>query len=186
MGRSLNIVLVAAVAENGIIGAGNSMPWHIPSDLKHFKGLTLGRPVIMGRKTFESLGRPLPGRFNIIVTRDAFRLPDGVTRAGSLDDALSLARQQAELDRVDEIMVIGGGQLYAAALPLADRLEITRVHAAPDGDTVFPRIDPGQWRMTVARPGLRGDRDTADVTYQTFERCPGTADTGAQSGKIEE
>ncbi|WP_106753054.1 dihydrofolate reductase [Pannonibacter carbonis] len=179
MDRRLSIVLVAAVAENGIIGAGNTMPWHIPSDLKHFKALTLGRPVIMGRKTFESLGRPLPGRFNIVVSRGAAQLPEGVARATSLEEALGLAAQRAEQDGVDEIMVIGGGQLYAAALPLADRLEISRVHAEPEGDTVFPEIDAALWTVKSAVPGLRDERDTAEVSYLTFERRLGPADTSS-------
>ncbi|MFN4011053.1 MAG: dihydrofolate reductase [Pannonibacter sp.] len=182
MDRRLSIVLVAAVAENGIIGASNTMPWHIPSDLKHFKALTLGRPVIMGRKTFESLGRPLPGRFNIVVSRGAPHLPEGVAGAASLEDALVCAAQQAGQDGVDEIMVIGGGQLYAAALSLADRLEITRVHAAPEGDTVFPEIDPALWILKSVVPGRRGERDTADVSYMTFERRLGTAGTRSPIG----
>lgn len=166
------IVLVAAVAENGIIGADNAMPWRIPSDLKHFKALTLGHPVIMGRKTFESLGRPLPGRLNIMISRSRPDVPAGVVVASSFEEALELADRAATTLGKSAIMVIGGGQIYHEAMPYADRLEITRVHARPEGDARFPDIAPDKWRQVSARAGTRGGQDSADVTYLTYERIP--------------
>ncbi|NBN63397.1 dihydrofolate reductase [Pannonibacter tanglangensis] len=164
------MVVVAAVAENGIIGAGNAMPWHVPSDLKHFKALTLGRPVVMGRRTFASLGRPLPGRFNIVISRGAPDLPEGVALVPSLDAGLALAAGRPETAEFGEVMVIGGGQIYAQAMPLADRLEITRIHASPQGDTLFPPIDPALWQEVARIPGERGPKDQADFTFLTFDR----------------
>jgi dihydrofolate reductase len=161
------IVLIAAVGENDVIGSDGDMPWKLSTDLKRFKRLTLGHPVVMGRKTFESIGRPLPGRRNIVVTRDAGWAHEGVARAGSLDEAFALAGETAG----DAVMVIGGGTIYAAALPMADRLEITRVHAAPAGDTLFPKIDPQLWQQVARETPPRGEKDTADVTFLTFRRC---------------
>lgn len=160
------IVLIAAVGENDVIGSDGDMPWKLSTDLKRFKRLTLGHPVVMGRKTFESIGRPLPGRRNIVVTRDAGWAHEGVARAGSLDEAFALAGETAG----DAVMVIGGGTIYAAALPMADRLEITRVHAAPAGDTLFPKIDPQLWQEVARETPPRGEKDTADVTFLTFRR----------------
>ncbi|MBC2860418.1 dihydrofolate reductase [Stappia sp. 28M-7] len=161
------IVLIAAVGENDVIGSDGDMPWKLSTDLKRFKRLTLGHPVVMGRKTFESIGRPLPGRRNIVVTRDAGWAHEGVARAGSLDEAFALAGETAG----DAVMVIGGGTIYSAALPMADRLEITRVHAAPAGDTLFPKIDPQLWQEVARETPPRGEKDTADVTFLTFRRC---------------
>jgi len=164
------LVLVAAVGENGVIGAEGDMPWRLSTDLKRFKRLTLGHPVIMGRKTFESIGRPLPGRVNIVVTRDAAWAREGVETVASLDAAIALAGAQARASRCGAVMVIGGGEIYAATLPLADRLEITRVHLAPLGDTHFPRIDPAMWREVARETPERGAKDSADVTFLTYRR----------------
>ncbi|WP_349357626.1 dihydrofolate reductase [Stappia sp.] len=164
------LVLVAAVGENGVIGADGDMPWRLSTDLKRFKRLTLGHPVIMGRKTFESIGRPLPGRANIVVTRDAAWAHEGVETVASLDAAIALAGAQARAEGTGAVMVIGGGEIYAATLPLADRLEITRVHLAPEGDTHFPRIDPGMWREVARETPERGAKDSADVTFLTYRR----------------
>lgn len=134
------IVLVAAVAENGVIGVSGALPWHLPADLARFKRLTMGRPVLMGRKTFESIGRPLPGRRNIVITRNPEWSAPGVETASTLEDAL---------DRVagaEEAMVIGGAEIYARAIGYADRIELTEVHAAPEGDTLFPSFDRSAWR----------------------------------------
>lgn len=139
------IVLVAAVAENGIIGRNGTMPWHLPADLAHFKRLTLGHPIVMGRRTFEAVGRPLPGRRNIVVTRNPDFAASGVETAASLEQALALAGD------APQVMVIGGGELYRAALPLARRIHLTRVHARPDGDTRFPELDTSEWRETERR-----------------------------------
>lgn len=164
------IVFVVAVAENGVIGLGNAMPWKLKSDLKRFKAITLGRPVIMGRKTFTSVGRPLPGRTNIVVTRDkAFQAP-GIVVATSLDAALDVARGDALRRFATEIMVIGGAEIFAQWLTKADRLEITEVHAAPEGDTFMKPVDVAEWQETARMRHSKADGDTADISYVTYER----------------
>lgn len=142
----MRIILIAAVADNGVIGRQGDLPWRIPDDLKRFKRLTMGRPVVMGRKTFESIGRALPGRPNIVVTRRPDFAAPGVTVVRSVDEALERAAEMARRDGVDEIMVIGGGEIYAETLPRADRLDLTEVHATPEGDAYFPAFDRGAWR----------------------------------------
>jgi dihydrofolate reductase len=145
------VLLVAAVAANGIIGAGGKLPWHLPEDLKHFKALTLGHPVIMGRKTWESLGRSLPGRENIVVTRSAGFEAPGASVAASLDAALALCAGEPV------VFVIGGSELYAAALPLADGLVLTEIQRDYEGDTRFPAFDRKHWRETQRKPQARAD-----------------------------
>ncbi|WP_156884610.1 dihydrofolate reductase [Stappia stellulata] len=164
------LVLVAAVAENGVIGAKGDMPWRLSSDLKRFKRLTLGHPMIMGRKTFESIGRPLPGRTTLVVTRDPDWTREGVVTAPSLDAALERAAGIASADGVDAVMVVGGGEIYAAALPRADRLEITQVHASPDGDAHFPQIDERVWQEVARETPERGAKDSTDVTFLSYRR----------------
>ncbi|WP_428697784.1 dihydrofolate reductase [Stappia sp.] len=166
------IVLVAAVGENGVIGSDGDMPWKLSTDLKRFKRLTLGCPLVMGRKTFQSIGRPLPGRDNIVISRDFGWAEgiDGIIRAGSLEAALERARASAGDTGAEAIMVVGGGQIYEAALPRADRLEITSVHAKPAGDTHFPAIDPEIWREVARETPERGPKDTAAVTFLTYRR----------------
>jgi len=139
---STEIVLVAALARNHVIGADGGMPWRLPADLKHFKQLTLGHPVVMGRRTFESIGRPLPGRRNIVVSRSLDQAPEGCELARSLDQALAGA---------NSMMVIGGGELYAQALPRARRLELTLIDATPEGDTRFPEWRPCDWQLVSMR-----------------------------------
>jgi len=166
----LQVVFVVAVAENGVIGRDNAMPWHLRSDLKRFKQVTMNRPVVMGRKTFASIGRALPGRTNIVVTRDpAFQAP-GVVVAPSLAAAREVARGDALRRFVTEIMVIGGADIFAQWLPLADRLEVTEVHAAPDGDIVLAPIDPAEWEEVARARHARADGDTADFSYVTWRR----------------
>lgn len=145
MGAGIKIALVVAAAENHVIGRDGGLPWHLSDDLKYFKRVTMGRPLIMGRKTFDSIGRPLPGRLNIVVTRDPSYQPDGITVCHSLADALRAARQRATEDSVDEVMIIGGGQIYADSIDLADRVYLTEVHATVDGDTVFPEMPTDSW-----------------------------------------
>jgi len=140
---SKKIVLVAAVAENGVIGLAGDIPWSIPEDLKHFRAVTRGNTVVMGRKTFDSIGHPLPYRTNVVVTRDPSWAYDGVFRAGSVEDAVELA-QGFEGD----VMVMGGAQIYAAAMPLATHQILTEVHLAPEGDTHYPAYDPAEWVET--------------------------------------
>ena len=162
------IVLLAAVAENGVIGRNNALPWRQSSDLKRFKALTLGKPVVMGRKTYQSIGKPLPGRTNIVVTRDPKFAADGVLVARSVETALALAREDALQRGADEIMVIGGTEIFAQTMPLADRLEITEVHAKPAGDVFFPPIDRKHWRETARSRHPAGPKDEAAFSYVTY------------------
>jgi dihydrofolate reductase len=137
---------MVAVASNGVIGRDNSLPWHLPEDLRYFKRTTLGKPIIMGRKTFESIGRPLPGRPNIVVSRSVDLTASGVTVVDSLALALANGQALAAASGAEELVVIGGAQIYAAALPLASRLYVTEVHAMVEGDTWFPPLDPAHWQ----------------------------------------
>jgi dihydrofolate reductase len=164
------IVLVAAVAENDVIGNQGALPWRLKSDLRHFRKLTLNRPVIMGRKTYESIGKALKDRTNIVLTRDFGLLAPGSVLATSLDAAFAYARDDADKRGVDEIMVIGGADVFAETMRDADRLEITRVHLEPEGDTLFPPIDPESWREVSHIRHARGPQDEADFTISTYER----------------
>jgi len=137
---------MVAVASNGVIGRDNSLPWHLPEDLRYFKRTTLGKPIIMGRKTYESIGRPLPGRPNIVVSRSVDLTVPGVTVVDSLALALASGQALAAASGAEELVVIGGAQIYAAALPLASRLYVTEVHAMVEGDTWFPPLDPADWQ----------------------------------------
>jgi dihydrofolate reductase len=167
----MDVVVHAAVAENGVIGADGGLPWRLSSDLKRFKEGTMGRPIVMGRKTFESIGRVLPGRLNIVVTRDAGWKHDGVETAGSLADAITLATVRGRcMAGVEEIAVIGGGQIYAQAMPLADRLHITHVLADVDGDTRFPHIDPAVWTETHREEVPPGERDSHATRFCVYRR----------------
>jgi dihydrofolate reductase len=165
------IAFIVAVAENGVIGRDGKLPWHVPSDLKTFKRLTLGKPMIMGRKTFESIGKPLPGRDNIVVTRDTAFKFEGVEVAATLDDALAIARGKAAERGIDEIMVIGGAQIFAALLPQAERIYLTRIHARPAGETTFPDPDPAVWREVSRTPVPPDPRDEASATLLILERA---------------
>ena len=158
------LTLVAAVAKNGVIGSNNRLPWHLPADLRHFKALTTGHAVIMGRKTWESLPekfRPLPGRRNIVVTRSAAYAAPGASVAGSLPDAVAAAAGA-------EAFVIGGAELYQAALPLANRLQLTEIDAEFEGDTWFPARDPHEWRETLRDP--QRDETGLGYAFVTYER----------------
>ncbi|MFZ9585132.1 MAG: type 3 dihydrofolate reductase [Pseudohongiellaceae bacterium] len=140
----MKLALIVAAARNRAIGLHNKMPWHLPEDLKYFKRVTLGKPVIMGRNTFESIGRPLPGRPNIVISRNAGYPAQGITLVNSLEAALQAAQQLLPAG-VDEVMVIGGGELYTQLLPLATALELTEVAATVDGDAFFPSFDAAEW-----------------------------------------
>lgn len=143
----LDVVLVAAVAENGVIGADGELPWHYPEDLRHFKETTVGHPVICGRRTYESivdrLGEPLPGRTNVVLTTGDLDLPDGAVRAGSIDEALAAARETGS----DVAYVVGGASVYEQFLDLADRLVLTEIHESHEGDTYFPGVDWSEWAV---------------------------------------
>ncbi len=141
----MNLSLVWAMAQNRVIGRNNSLPWHLPEDLKYFKRITMGKPVIMGRKTYESIGKPLPGRANIVITRNPNVSIEGVRVVNSLNQAMTLCESIAEIDGVAEAMVIGGAEIYALAMPLADRLYLTEVHAEVEGDATFPEFDRSLW-----------------------------------------
>jgi dihydrofolate reductase len=166
------VALVAAVAANGVIGFGGGLPWRIRADLKRFRAITMGKPIVMGRKTFESLPRHLDGRDNIVVTRNESFARPGIFAARSVDDALALAADRAREAGASEICVIGGGEIYAAAMPLASRLYITHVRAAPAGDAVFPSISPDEWQE-IARGDLPfSERDTASAFFAVYRRTP--------------
>jgi dihydrofolate reductase len=167
----MRIVLVAAIGENNVIGRNGQLPWRLKSDLQHFRRLTLNKPVVMGRKTFESIGKLLKDRTNIVVTRDLSRAAPGAVLATSIEAALAYAHDDAKRRGVDEIMVIGGNDVFAATLPLADRLEITHVHAAPDGDVFFPSIDSGVWREVSRQDYPAGPQDDAPFTVAAYEKC---------------
>lgn len=160
------ISLIVAKADNGVIGRDNKMPWHIPAELKYFKARTMGKPIIMGRKTFESLGRVLPGRPHVVISRSALSLPENCYGAGSVADAI---KQAQSLAGQGEVVVIGGAEIYRQALPSVDRLYITEVHLEPEGDTCFPELNPGDWQE-VEREDVPADADSAIaysiVTYQ--------------------
>ncbi|MCL2716813.1 MAG: dihydrofolate reductase [Alphaproteobacteria bacterium] len=165
----MEIVIMVAVADNGVIGANGALPWYLPSDLQRFKAITTGRPVVMGRKTFASLCRPLAGRTNIVLTRDAgFRSPGAVV-AGSVTEARDIALGDALRRGVGEIMVIGGGEIFRAFVDLADRCEVTEVHAAPAGDAFFA-LDKADWVEVARERHAAVGYDTADFSFVTFHR----------------
>lgn len=164
------IVIVAAVAENGVIGRGNALPWRIKSDLRHFRALTLGRPVIIGRKTYLSIGKPLTGRTNIVVSRDRNFAAAGIVVAPSFDAALATARGDALRRGTDIIIVAGGADIYAQAMPFAARLAITRVHQNVEGDAHFPLIDPKIWRESARDEPAQAEGDEAAVAFVNYER----------------
>lgn len=166
----MNIVFVVAVAENGVIGRNNALPWRISSDLKHFRALTIGKPVLMGRKTFVSIGKPLPGRTNIVVTRERGLSIPGAVVANSLAQALDVAAGDALRRGVSDVMVIGGGEVFRELLPRAKRLEWTQVHAAPGGDAFMPPIAMSEWRETRREFHAAGPKDDHDFTTVTYER----------------
>ena len=166
----MDIVLIVAVADNGVIGADGAIPWRLKTDLQRFKVLTTGKPVVMGRKTFLSLRRPLPGRTNIVMTRDAgFRSPGPVVTA-SLDHALDIATGDALRRFVTEIAVIGGAEIYAQCIGRADRLEITEVHTSPAGDTRFGPIDRSAWGELARTENPAGPDDSAAFSFVTYTR----------------
>jgi dihydrofolate reductase len=165
------VVVIAAVADNGVIGRDGDMPWRLKSDMRRFRALTTDRPVVMGRKTYLSLSiKPLPRRTNIVVTRDpAFSAP-GVLVAPSLEAALEAAHGDAMRRGTTDIMVIGGGDIYAQALPFARRLEITQIHASPQGDACFPPIDPAVWHESGRESHAAGPQDDAAYDFVTYLR----------------
>ncbi|GEP06651.1 dihydrofolate reductase [Methylobacterium oxalidis] len=158
------ITLIVAVAQNGVIGRDNDMAWRLRSDLRRFKALTMGKPILMGRRTFQSLGRPLPGRTNIVLTRDPAFAAEGASVVHDWEGALAAAAG------AEELMVVGGGEIYAMALPHADRIHLTEVEAAPEGDTRFPAFDRAGYRETLREPHGAGEHDEHAFVFIDLER----------------
>jgi len=170
LARPVAIVLVAAVAENGVIGRDNALPWRLKSDLRHFRSRTWGKPIVMGRKTFQSVGKPLPGRTNIVVSRDRDFSAPGIVVAPDVRAALETARGDALRRGADAIAVIGGVAIYTEMLPIADRLDLTLVKARPEGNVRFPAIDPRAWREIERSEHKAEAGDAADFAFITYER----------------
>ncbi|WP_342360840.1 dihydrofolate reductase [Terrarubrum flagellatum] len=165
------IVLVAAMGRNRVIGRDNAMPWRLPTDLKRYRALTMGKPMVMGRKTFLSIGRVLPGRESIVLTRDAsFAPPAGVHVVATLDEALALGAERAVAMGADEIIIAGGGEVYAQTIGMADRLHITEVDATPEGDAVFPIIDPALFREIHRESHSLAPPDAHAFTFVDYAR----------------
>ena len=164
------VAMIAAVGRNGVIGAGSTIPWRLPSDFAHFKHMTLGKPLIMGRKTFESIGRPLPGRTNIVISRQAGYQPDGVVVVDSVAAALHRAQDVALAGGASEVMVGGGGEIYREMMPLADRLYISHVDLEPAGEALFPTINPEQWMVIEEPPIEPHPQDSATYRVKVYER----------------
>ena len=167
----MQLSMIWAMAENRVIGRDNSLPWRLPNDMRHFMQTTMGRPVIMGRKTFESMKAPLPGRTNIVLTQNPDWRRDGVQVVATLDEAIELAQSQCLIDGVDEVMVIGGAQIYEMALPQADKLYVTLVHDEPKGDVFFPEFDLAQWKTTADERFEADERHSSAYSIQTLERA---------------
>ena len=175
---AVGVTFVVAVADNDVIGQGGGLPWRLKSDMQHFRAATMGKPVVMGRKTYLSIGKPLPGRTNIVVSRDrAFTAP-GVLVAPSIEAALTVARGDALRRGAAEIAVIGGADIYAQTMTAADRLVVTRVHLRPGGDTKFPSVDPNVWKEVERAEHRAGPHDEADFTIVVYERCAADAAGG--------
>lgn len=172
------IVLVVAVAENGVIGRDNQLPWRLKSELKYFRAVTMNKPVVMGRKTYVSIGKPLPGRTNIVVTRQDDFTAAGVLVAPGIDQALAAARGDALRRGTNEIAIIGGTEIFNQTLPVADRLALTQVHANPEGDTYFPPINPAVWHEIDRTPQSQGPDDEYGFTIVNYGRR-NDAGTGA-------
>ena len=162
----MTISLVVAASTNNVIGSDGGLPWHLPDDLRHFKRLTTGNPIVMGRRTFESIGRPLPDRRNIVMTRDPDYVAPGCDVVSSVREALDL------VEDADEVMIIGGGQVYRDFLPHADRIYLTRVQADVEGDTYFPDIDEAGWRLVSSEAHAADEKHAYAFDVMVFERRP--------------
>lgn len=166
----LRVVAVVAVADNGVIGRNGGLPWRLSSDLKYFRRVTMGKPVIMGRKTFASIGKPLDGRDNIVVTRQPDFIAPGIDVVATPEAALDLALAKARARGADEVAVIGGAEIYASLMPRIDRLYLTRVHGTPEGDATLA-LDMGQWREVGRSEMVRTEKDAFDATFLTLDRA---------------
>ena len=165
------VALIVAVAENGVIGRDGRLPWRLPSEMRHFRNVTLDKPVIMGRRTFVSLKKPLSKRDNIVLTHNREYAPQGAIAVESVEQALKVASDCAMARAAKEMMVVGGAEVYAALLPKAERIYFTRVHAKPEGDVRFPELDLGAWREVSSEHHPRGEKDEFDYTISVFERA---------------
>ena len=161
----MKISMIAAMAHDRVIGKDNQMPWHLPADLAHFKRVTLGKPVLMGRKTFESIGRPLPGRRNLVISRNPDYQAEGIEVVGSVEAALALLAGSS----VEELMVIGGGHLYAEMLPSADCLYLTQIDLAVEGDTRFPAFDDGQWQRIECESHPADEKNPHPYSFEIWQ-----------------
>lgn len=168
----MRIAIYAAVAENGVIGRDGGLPWRLSTDMKRFKATTMGKPIVMGRKTWESFPkRPLPGRLNIVVSRDPAYRADGAESVTSLDDALTLATAKGRcMAGADEICIVGGGEIYRQAMAIADELKLTHVLGRFEGDTLFPSVDPAVWRVVSSEEVPAGEKDSHATRYVVYAR----------------
>ncbi|MBK8398078.1 MAG: dihydrofolate reductase [Leptospiraceae bacterium] len=160
----MTLSIIVACTENYVIGANNSMPWHLPADLKHFKSLTTGHTIIMGRKTYESIGKPLPNRRNLVISRNSLFKADGVEIFSSLESAIENSREE------DECFLIGGGELYKKAIVFADRIYLTRIHTNLEGDTFFPEINLDKWKLSSESFLAKDDKNSYDLNFQLYEK----------------
>jgi dihydrofolate reductase len=175
----LDITIIAAVAENGVIGRGSALPWRLKSDMAHFRKLTMDKPVVLGRKTFASIGKPLSGRTTIVISRDKNFVAPGIVVAPNLEAALATARGDALRRGADAIIVAGGADIYGQALPLATRLVITEVRKGVDGDARFPAIDSSRWRESARTEHNPGPQDEAAFAFVTYQRVVNAAPNAA-------
>jgi dihydrofolate reductase len=166
----MKLSVIVAVAENGVVGRDNALPWYIPADLQYFKRTTLGKPIVMGRKTFESIGRPLPGRTNIVISSNTAYAVDGVNVVSSLPEALKLAEEVALTDGTDELMVIGGATIYEVAVPLADRLYVTEIHAKVAGDAYLSPLNWDNWVECSRERHDAIEPNIYDFSFVVYER----------------
>lgn len=164
--------MIVAMASNGVIGRDNQLPWHLPNDLKYFKATTMGKPIVMGRKTYESIGRPLPGRPNIVISSDPTFQAEGVLPASTIDQALALGKQTARDIGVSELMIIGGSQVYKALLPAVDRLYLTEVHAEVEGDSYFPCLNFEQWQELERELFVAEGGNPFDYSFVIYQKRP--------------
>ena len=162
----MRLSLIAAVSDNGVIGRGNELPWHLPRDLRRFRSLTMGHHLLLGRKTFDAIGRPLPGRRMIVLSRQQLALPDSVRSAGSIGEAIDMARAAGE----SEAFVAGGEQIYLLALPRAHRIYLTRVHRQVEGDAYFPQVDWQNWNEAAREHYPESEENKIPVTFFVLER----------------
>ena len=167
----MHIAIIVAMAENGVIGKNNQLPWYLPEDLRYFKQTTMAKPIVMGRKTFESIGRALPGRTNIVISRQSdLVLPEGVKLAATLEQAVDIASAVCEIEEADELMIIGGEQIYKAAMPIATRLYLTKVHGSVEGDAYFTDFTEADWTLKTQEKHVASGNNPYDYSFCVYEK----------------